>query len=166
MQHTKMHISSSIKSLLGLGFLLATFLLAGCQDNGTNSTDFSNVPPAFDTTGVNATSLNNGLEYYQVADGSGPYEVSERDFVAVYYTLRLKSTGEVYDSSYKNGNDTPATFQLASTIPGFAQGMVGMKPGGKRAIIVPPELGYTNPSNPLYGKTLVYDVELDYISGN
>jgi FKBP-type peptidyl-prolyl cis-trans isomerase len=81
--------------------------------------------------------------------------------VSVHYTGRLES-GQVFDSSV--GGD-PLTFTLGAggMIPGFEQGVTGMKVGGKRTITIPPSLGYGEqgrgdviPPN----STLIFDLEL------
>ncbi|MEO7556139.1 MAG: FKBP-type peptidyl-prolyl cis-trans isomerase [Acidimicrobiales bacterium] len=56
------------------------------------------------------------------------------------------STGKVFDSSYKTGQ--PATFPLAQVIPGWQQGLVGMKVGGQRLLGIPPDQGYGTDGRP------------------
>ena len=80
----------------------------------------------------------------------------------MYYTGR-KTNGEVFDSSYKNSQTDPSIFSVAGLIEGFTEGLIGMEEGGKRVIIVPPELGYAGTTNALYADTLVFDLELDTI---
>lgn len=82
------------------------------------------------------------------------------DNVTVNYRGTL-ANGTEFDNSYKKGR--PLTFTVGSgMIEGFAQGVVGMKPGGKRKVVVPPELGYgaqdkgTIPPN----STLTFEIEL------
>ncbi len=48
--------------------------------------------------------------------------------------------GKDFDSSWSRGQ--PASFPLNGVVPGFAQGIVGMKVGGRREIVIPPALGY------------------------
>ena len=80
--------------------------------------------------------------------------------VGVYYTGKLQD-GTVFDS---NVGKTPLSFTVAAgqMIPGFDQGVQGMKVGGKRTITIPPALAYgaqgqgTIPPN----ATLIFDVEL------
>jgi FKBP-type peptidyl-prolyl cis-trans isomerase len=89
------------------------------------------------------------------------------DVVTLHYNLTVN--GNKIDSSYDRG--TPITFQLGvgATIPGFEMGVLGMKVGGKRQVVVPPALGYGNqppagsgiPSN----ATLNFDIELLAIAG-
>ena len=92
--------------------------------------------------------------------------------VAVHYTGWLDGFGEsrlgdgesekLFDSSYDRR--APLTFAVGTgkVIKGWDEAVLSMKVGGKRRIIVPPELGYgTNPKGPIPGgSTLYFDVEL------
>jgi len=86
------------------------------------------------------------------------------DTLVVHYTGTLQSTGAKFDSSYDHGG-TPFTFELGrgTVIKGWDQGLEGMRPGGKRRLVIPPELAYgaagrppTIPAN----ATLVFEIEL------
>jgi len=60
--------------------------------------------------------------------------------VTTHYVLMGWSNGAIIDSSWTRG--TPLTIGLGQVIPGWQQGMVGMKVGGRRELIIPPALGY------------------------
>jgi hypothetical protein len=91
--------------------------------------------------------------------GSGP-AATPADTVDVQYTGTLYSDGTVFDSSWSRGE--PATFPLDGVVPGFAQGIEGMQVGGRRVLVIPPDLGYGNrASGPIPGgSTLVFVVDL------
>lgn len=82
------------------------------------------------------------------------------DTVSVRYTGTTWADGQVFDSSWQRG-DTPVEFPLNRVIPGFAQGIEGMAPGGRRVIVMPAELAYgENPSGGAPGGPLVFVVDL------
>ncbi|HUO47363.1 MAG TPA: FKBP-type peptidyl-prolyl cis-trans isomerase, partial [Acidimicrobiales bacterium] len=69
--------------------------------------------------------------------------------------------GKVFDSSWSRGQ--AATFPLNGVIPGFAQGIVGMKVGGRRVIVIPSSLGYGAAGSPpavAPNENLVFVVDL------
>jgi FKBP-type peptidyl-prolyl cis-trans isomerase FkpA len=106
-----------------------------------------------------------GLQYEDTAVGSGA-EAQPGQHVHVHYTGWLyqnEQQGAKFDSS-RDRND-PFAFSLGSgmVIKGWDEGVAGMKIGGKRTLIIPPQLGYgargaggVIPPN----ATLKFDVEL------
>lgn len=93
----------------------------------------------------------------KVGDGK---EATAGVTVVVDYTGALAKDGSVFDSSVSRGQ--PAEFSLTGVIPGFAQGIEGMKVGGERRIIIPAELGYGNQDSGTIppDSDLVFDVKL------
>ncbi len=82
------------------------------------------------------------------------------DTVSVRYTGTTWADGQVFDSSWQRG-DTPVEFPLDGVIPGFAQGIEGMAPGGRRVIVMPADLAYgENPPGGAPGGPLVFVVDL------
>jgi FKBP-type peptidyl-prolyl cis-trans isomerase len=83
------------------------------------------------------------------------------DTLTVHYIGTLDN-GQVFDDSYARG--TPFTFRLGAggVIRGWDLGLVGIRVGGKRRLIVPPELAYgTQGQGPIPpNATLHFDVEL------
>ncbi len=107
-----------------------------------------------------------GLVIEEVVVGSGPEAKGPGQFVTVHYTGWL-TDGTEFDSSRRR--DEPFGFPLGVgyVIPGWDQGVVGMRVGGKRKLTIPPELGYGTrgaggviPPN----ATLVFEVELVELS--
>lgn len=81
-----------------------------------------------------------GLKYVDLEEGTGP-PASEGQTVLVHYTGRLED-GTKFDSSLDRG--VPIIFRLGASqvIAGWDEGLRGMRKGGLRKLIVPPELGY------------------------
>lgn len=96
--------------------------------------------------------------------GSGA-TASTASTVKVQYVGANYADGKTFDSSWQRGQ--PATFPLSGVVPGFAQGIAGMKVGGRREIVIPPALGYgSNGSPPAVApnETLVFVVDLISVS--
>lgn len=89
-------------------------------------------------------------------------EVEEGSKVLVHYTGKLEN-GKVFDTSLK-GKKEPFEVVVGEgrVIQGWDLGLLGMKAGGKRHLVIPPELGYGDmeagpiPAN----STLIFDIEL------
>ncbi len=79
------------------------------------------------------------LQKTDLVDGTGD-PVPAGATVTVDYIGVSCSTGKIFDSSYSRGE--PATFPLTQVIPGWTQGIPGMKVGGQRLLVIPPDLGY------------------------
>lgn len=79
--------------------------------------------------------------------------------VTVNYLLETWSDKKVADNSFDKGQ--PLSEPLSSLIPGWQQGMVGLKQGGRRLLVIPPSLGYgpggSGPIKP--NETLVFVVD-------
>lgn len=84
-------------------------------------------------------------------------EVTAGATVTVHYAGVDAPTGTEFDSSWSRG-DT-ATFALDQVIPGWSDGMVGMKVGGRRTLVIPPDLAYGD-SGPAPGQYLIFTVDL------
>ena len=94
--------------------------------------------------------------------GKGAEAVSGKE-ITVNYTGTL-TDGTKFDSSLNEGR-TPFTFVLGegSVIPGWDQGLVGMKVGGKRKLTIPSSLAYGPDGSPPVippNATLIFEVEL------
>jgi peptidylprolyl isomerase len=84
--------------------------------------------------------------------------------VLVQYVGANYATGTDFDSSWSRGQ--PSSFPLNGVVPGFAQGIEGMKVGGRREIVIPPAEGYGAAGQPPVGpnETLVFVVDLKGVS--
>lgn len=79
------------------------------------------------------------LQITDLKEGSGTPVVAT-DSVTVDYIGVSCSTGKIFDSSWSKGQ--PFSTPLSQVIPGWTQGLTGMKPGGERLLVIPPDLGY------------------------
>ena len=100
------------------------------------------------------------LQVEDLTVGTG-VEAKTGNTVSVNYKGTLLS-GTVFDSSYNRG--TPFSFTLGqnTVIQGWEQGVLGMRIGGKRKLVIPPHLAYGPRAMGLIpaNSTLVFEVEL------
>ncbi|MFM7151510.1 MAG: FKBP-type peptidyl-prolyl cis-trans isomerase [Gemmataceae bacterium] len=82
-----------------------------------------------------------GLKYQDLKEGAGQ-AAKAGDTVIVHYTGWLASNKSKFDSSLDR--KTPFDFELGAgrVIKGWDEGVAGMKPGGRRKLIIPAKLGY------------------------
>jgi peptidylprolyl isomerase len=175
---TLKNASASTARVLALS-LLVTGVLSACTTDGGSKL------PRLQSTQKEKAMTDSNLEYVSVTGSSGsapvigspkgnpPQSLTSRDLAAgsgavvlptstltVHYTLMAWSTGKIIDTSWTSGK--PATFPLANVIPGWQQGLPGMKVGGRRLLIIPPALGYgANGAGPIApNETLIFVVDL------
>jgi FKBP-type peptidyl-prolyl cis-trans isomerase len=109
--------------------------------------------------------MPNGLKYTDTEIGGGATATAGNK-VSVHYTGWLSNNGAKgakFDSSVDRAQPFQFTLGAHQVIAGWDEGVAGMKVGGKRTLIIPPELGYgargaggVIPPN----ATLIFDVEL------
>jgi peptidylprolyl isomerase len=73
--------------------------------------------------------------------GKGP-GAKAGDTVVVHYVGMNFSNGKEFDASWDSGQPFPVQLGQGMVIPGWDKGLVGIKKGGRRELIIPPELGY------------------------
>ena len=101
-----------------------------------------------------------GLQYVEILEGKGEFP-NKGDFCSVHYTGTLED-GTKFDSSHDRGEPIEFPIGMGRVIKGWDEGLMTMKPGGKRKLIIPAKLGYGErgtgsiPPN----STLIFDVEL------
>ena len=80
------------------------------------------------------------------------------NYVGVAY-----STGKEFDSSFDSGQPFPFTLGAGEVIPGWDEGLEGMKVGGRRQLTIPPDLAYGAQGSPPVIKpneTLIFVIDL------
>ncbi len=121
-----------------------------------NPTDLSKEP----TIGAGTPPPPTTLVTRDLVVGTGTQAVAS-DTVVVQYVGADYANGQNFDASWQDSG--PATLPLSEVVPGFSQGIVGMKTGGRREIVIPPALGYGSTGQPPKvgaNETLVFVVDL------
>ena len=100
------------------------------------------------------------LQIEDIKIGTGIVAV-DNDRLAVDYEGHLED-GTQFDSSYKQGKPFEFDLGQGQVIPGWDKGLWGMKVGGKRRLVIPPEMGYGSDNLDLIppNSTLIFNVEL------
>jgi peptidylprolyl isomerase len=103
-----------------------------------------------------------GLQVRDVVQGNGDTAESG-DKVTVDYVGVSWSTGEQFDASWDTGRPFPFRLGAGEVIPGWDQGVSGMRVGGRRQLVIPPDLAYGPQGRPPVigpNETLVFVVDL------
>jgi peptidylprolyl isomerase len=177
-------------SLLAVLLCSLALPLAACgSDNGGSSTEKAASPPAggptpsaAETVTALADSISKNVKVKPVVAipaGGTPTKLTIKDIVpgtgpvakkgntvSVQYVGSSWSTGSEFDASWDKGQ--PFSFPLGQgqVIPGWDKGVVGMKVGGRRLLIVPPALGYGTQGSPpkiAANETLAFVVDLESV---
>jgi peptidylprolyl isomerase len=112
--------------------------------------DFPDSPPPSD------------LEVTDISEGDGA-EATPGSSVLAHYVGVAHSTGEEFDASWNRGEPLPFKLGVGQVIPGWDQGIVGMKVGGRRQLVIPPHLAYGDRGAGAViapGETLIFVVDL------
>lgn len=119
-----------------VGIILTASLLNACTTNDADTQKHAVLAPAIaiDTT------FSNGLTLRDIELGEG-VPIDSGDYFTAHYTGYL-SNGEIFDSSFDRG--MPITFRLGvgQVLQAWEKGIIGMRSGGKRIIIAPPDMAY------------------------
>ncbi len=163
---------------LGLATLGAALVIAGCGSGGSSTITVGNENAADEqlvnattTTSTSAASTapaktpTSGplskeptvphasgpapttLVTKEIIKGTGA-EAKTGDTVTVNYVGALYENGKVFDASWKRNEPFQFTLGKGEVIPGWEQGVVGMKVGGRRELIIPASLGYGAKGSP------------------
>jgi peptidylprolyl isomerase len=164
------------KLILIIGACLA-LLVAGCgSDDSTTSsssgeeTSSSQQAEAPEKKTKPKVEKPNGAPPKQLVtkdleEGSGP-EAKAGDAVTVQYVGVNYKTGKEFDSSWSRSEPFTFTLGAGEVIPGWDQGIEGMKVGGRRELVIPPELGYGSAGAPPAippNETLIFVVDLEAV---
>ena len=107
---------------------------------GAANTSHSNIKNQTAATNAKVVTLASGLKYVDLVVGTGA-EVKKGMRALVDYESWL-ADGTKFDSSYDRREPFAFTTGAGQVIAGWDEGVIGMRVGGKRKLVIPPELGY------------------------
>jgi len=159
------------KTLVGITVLsIVLFISCGIpssQKKETVDTKQETIKPANQITVPNEIiSLDSGLKYQIIKQGSGTKTPYTGDRVTVHYAGWIEKNGTLgkkFDSSVDRGQKFTFTIGVSQVIKGWDEGVMGMKLGEKRRLFIPSHLGYGERGIPGIippKSTLIFDVEL------
>jgi peptidylprolyl isomerase len=159
----------AVRTASGLALLGAAALVAGCGSSGDSSTitvGNENADAAklvehvavvtTPTSGALAiepkiavpkTPAPSTLQTKDLVAGTGA-EAKAGDSISVNYVGALYKNGSVFDASWKRKEPFSFTLGKGQVIKGWDEGIVGMKVGGRRELIIPAELAYGKAGSP------------------
>lgn len=150
----------NVEKFIVLLLLIAAISIPACsQKDNTNAAVPEKAAAPQAVSGAVTTA--SGLSYTDIVQGTGAAPTSGKN-VTVHYTGWLED-GKKFDSSVDRGQ--PFTFRIGAgeVIPGWDEGVMSMKVGGKRKLVIPSQLGYGSagaggviPPD----ATLIFEVEL------
>lgn len=153
------------KILVPLGLALS-LVVAGCSSsNGDGAQDAANGAPWVKLSGTCADAPQlqidtkaqppTDLVIVDICEGDGD-QVQPGATVTANYVGAQLSDAAVFDSSWDRGE--PLTIGLDQVIPGWSQGIPGMKVGGRRLLVIPSDLAYGDGAFP--SGTLIFVVDV------
>jgi peptidylprolyl isomerase len=169
------------RTLIAAGLAALSLVAAGCGEDEVNTSGESESPAAEEsaaepTATTNEPPASTTKPKITVPKGDPPTKlvikddkkgtgaaVKSGDNIAANYVGVAYSTGKEFDNSYDRGEPIQFPLGTGQVIPGWDQGIVGMKVGGRRTLIIPPDLAYGDQGSPpdiKPGETLIFTIDL------
>src|SRR3989344_8287054 len=114
-------------------FLLAIYTLLVPQNNSTDDT--------IELSEEDLMTNQGELIVEDIEVGTGDAVVESGDDIVIHYKGTL-TDGTVFDSSYDRGEPFQTQIGVGAVIKGWDEGVLGMKPCGKRKLTIPPDMAY------------------------
>jgi FKBP-type peptidyl-prolyl cis-trans isomerase len=155
--------------LVSIALAASLVLVVACGSSKKETTTPSVTPEATATqtaggpppVSAQATVTASGLKIIEIKSGSGD-EAQKGQTVSVHYTGWL-ADGTKFDSSLDRGQPLSFVLGAGQMIPGFDEGVAGMRVGGERRLIIPPNLAYGAQGRPPRipaNAELTFDIQL------
>jgi peptidylprolyl isomerase len=154
----------------------AALAIAGCGGNGDSSSSTSASGEASTAAKSDGSASTKTKPKVTVPSDPAPKKLTEKelvkgtgaeaksgDEVTVQYVGVDYKTGKEFDASWDRGEPFSFTLGAGEVIPGWDQGVEGMKVGGRRELIIPPELAYGPAGSPPAigpNETLIFVIDL------
>lgn len=171
-------MKSRLRAIAALAVLVLALAACG-DDEDSSSDDGSTTEAAAPADGVGAAAGDTDLNQKPVIESPGEdppgafvvedivvgkgREAKLGDAVEVQYVGVDYESGEQFDASWDRGEPFPFTLGAGMVIPGWDQGIEGMRVGGRRELIIPPDLAYGPQGQPPAigpNATLIFVVDL------
>ena len=161
-------------------FLCAALAIAGC--GGGSSSSSSSAKTGSGSASINTvTAPRRSKPNVTVPKGPAPKKLVVKDLikgkgpvaktgeqVTVQYVGVDYKTGKQFDASWNDGTGQPVQFSLSGgVIKGWTEGIPGMRVGGRRELIIPPNLAYGKKGSPPRippNSTLVFVIDLHAVA--
>ena len=162
-----MLISAVARPLRTLAVLPLAFILAACGDDASGPEEVVLQDPAAisyaPSLGVDLSAMElqaSGLYIRDLQEGEGEPTVAG-DVMVVHYSGWLND-GTLFDSSHSRNTPFAVPTGAGQVIAGWEEGLPGMRVGGVRQLVIPPQLGYGAQSVARIpaGSVLIFEVEL------
>ena len=156
-QRSKIILASVLFAILAV---VTVIVVATGGDDG--STDISTDTSVKPTIPASSDPPPTKLVSKDIVVGDGA-TAQKGDQLSVQYVGADYTTGAQFDASWDNGQPLPLQLGAGQVIAGWDQGIVGMKVGGRRELIIPPDLGYGAQGQPPSispNETLVFVIDL------
>jgi peptidylprolyl isomerase len=134
----------------------------GSESTAATTTESSSGEKTKPTVTVPKGAPPKKLEVKELEKGSGAEAKSGDEVIVQYLGVNYKN-GKEFDSSWSRNEPFGFTLGVGEVIPGWDKGVVGMKEGGRRELIVPPQLAYGEAGAPpaiAPNETLVFVIDL------
>lgn len=162
--------------LVACGLAALSLTAAGCGEETETAELTVDVPPAGESAADEQPVSSGKKPKVTVPDGPPPKQLQTRDIregtgraakagdgLTMDYVGVSYSTGKEFDSSFTAGQPFDFTLGQGAVIPGWDEGIEGMKVGGRRHLIIPPDMAYGAQGRPpdiKPNETLVFVVDL------
>jgi peptidylprolyl isomerase len=156
----------NVEKLIIVVLLIAGIVIPACSQKENKSMSTEKKSAAVEQKSPTAATdkyvkTPSGLSYLDITPGTGTSPALGKQ-VKVHYTGWLEN-GTKFDSSLDRGQPFVFPIGAGQVIPGWDEGVMSMKVGGKRKLIIPPQLGYgANGAGGVIppNATLIFEVEL------